>query len=95
MTPEEFYIGDDPEDGKKRKLVKIAAGLAKSIAERMAANKKVPAPFAGTGHRLDEEGQKMKGDGRRSKKLPVRMNRATKAGAARAGAAMAGIPLVA
>ena len=81
-VPDEFYIGDEAGAQRKRKLVKIAAGLARTIAEKMA---KHSVPFSGTGHRLDEPRQKMKGEGHRGKQLPVRMDRATKAGVARAG----------
>ena len=57
-VPEEFYIGDDPATQKKRKLVKLAAGMAKEIAAKMAARPK-PA-FTGKGLRLDDEAGKVR-----------------------------------
>ena len=84
-VPEQFYIGDEAGAQRKRKLVQIAAGLARTIAEKMAMHS---VPFSGTGHRLDEPRQKMKGAGHhRSKQLSVRMDRT--------GVAKAGQPLVA
>ena len=74
----------DKASKRRMETKEIAVGLARTIAEKMA---KHAVPFSGTGHRLDEPRQKMKGEGHRGKKLPVRMDRA--------GVARAGTPLVA
>ena len=59
---------------KKRKLVKLAAGLAKQIAAKMAQRgpERAFKAFEGKGRALDDERP-------RSKKLPVREDRVTKA----------------
>ena len=83
-VPEDFYIGDDPVAHKKRKLVKLAAGLAKQIAAKMAQRgpERAFQPFQGRGRALREEAQP-KTFPRKApepRKLPgVRKDRATKA----------------
>jgi len=84
-TPEEFYIGEDPAAQKKRKLVKLAAGLAKQIAAKMADRgpERAFKAFEGKGRALRDEQPKPqpKTLPRKSepRKLPgVRKNRVTK-----------------
>jgi len=60
-VPEEFYIGDEEAAQKKRKLVKLAADLAKQIAAKMAARQGKAPAFVGRGRRLDDEPGKVRG----------------------------------